>query len=179
MIELARREDFGVHDDSALGAAERDVDDGAFPRHPHREGFDLVQRDVGMVADAAFSRPPVDVVLHAIAGEDAMRAVVHLHGEVARELAQNLTQPRLEPDQLGRGVELRLRSTPFVRLDHRVQLCCAHINTDDRGYSASGSQITLIHAGRPEAKARSSAGRIWSGRSTISPYPPSASTTLS
>jgi hypothetical protein len=53
-----------------------------------------------------------------------VRAVVHLDGEVARELtldlAQNLTQPGLEPDQLGRGVELRLRSTPFVRFDNRV-----------------------------------------------------------
>src|SRR5713226_3533658 len=179
MLELARREDFGVDDDAALGAAEWDVDDGAFPRHPHREGFDLVQGDVGVVADAALRWPPVDVVLHAIAGEDAVRAVVHLHGEVACELAQDLAQPRLEPDQLGRGVELRLRSPPLIRLNDRVQLGRAHINTDDRGYSASGSQITLIHAGTPEAKARSSAGRIWSGRSTISPYPPSASTTLS
>src|SRR5258708_16631400 len=124
MLELARREDFWVDDDAALGAAERNVDDGAFPRHPHREGFDLVQGYVGVVADAALRRPPVDVVLHAIAGEDAVRAIVHLHAEVAAllalDLAQNLTQPRLEPDQLGRGVELRLRSPPLIRLNDRV-----------------------------------------------------------
>src|SRR3989441_3620735 len=41
---------------------------------------------------------------------------------------------------------------------------------------AAGSQITLTHAGTPAFAARSSAGRMSSGRSTRSPWPPSAST---
>src|SRR5216683_3139317 len=183
VLELVERKLFRVDDDAALGASEGDVHDRALPRHPHRQGLDLVQGDVWVVADAPLRRPAIDVVLHAIAREHAQVVVVHLDGEVAGELAldlaQHLAQPRLELDDLGRGVELRLGGAPFVGLDDRVQLCCAHINTDDRGYSAFGSQITLMQAGRPEAKARSRTGRIWSGRSTISPYPPSASTTLS
>src|SRR5205814_5927281 len=54
-----------------------------------------------------------------------------------------------------------------------------HISTDDRGYSAFGSQITLMQDGRPDANARSSAGLMPSGLSTSSPWPPSASTNLS
>src|SRR5258708_19715518 len=126
MPELARREDFGVDDDAALGAAERDVDDGAFPRHPHREGFDLVQGDVGVVADAAFSRPPVDVVLHAIAGEDPVRTWAHLYGEVARELAldlrQNLTHPSPTPHHLCRSAQLPLLISPCVPLAYQLHL---------------------------------------------------------
>src|SRR5438034_2730452 len=68
---------------------------------------------------------------------------------------------------------------PPLCFDDGLELCGAHISTDDRGYSASGSQITLMHAGSPDLNARSSAGRISDGRSTNSPYPPSASTTLS
>ena len=46
-------------------------------------------------------------------------------------------------------------------------------------YGFSGSINTFTHAGKPDAKALSSAGRISSGLSTNSPYPPSASTILS
>ncbi len=136
-----------------------------------------------MVADAPLRGPAIDVVLHAVAGEHAQLVVVHLHGEIARELAlhlaQHLAQPRLELDDLGGGVELGLGGTPLVRLDDRVKFGGAHSNTDDRGYAARGSQITFTQAGKPEANARSSAGRTWSGRSTISPYPPSDSTSRS
>src|ERR1700736_5124649 len=48
-------------------------------------------------------------------------AVIHIPREVARELTldlpKDLTQPRLEVDQLGRGVELRLGSSPLVCFD--------------------------------------------------------------
>ncbi len=136
-----------------------------------------------MVADAALGRAAVDVVLHPVAREHPQVTVVELHreiaGELALDLAQHLAEPRLEPDQLGGFVELGLCGAPFVGFDDGFQLGGAHINTDDRGYSASGSQITLMQAGTPAMKARSSAGRICSGRSTIWPKPPSASTTWS
>src|SRR5581483_2906222 len=182
VLELVLRKVARVHDDAALRAAERDVDDGALPRHPHRERLDLVQRHVRVVADAALGRAAVDVVLDAIAGEHPDARVVEPHRERARELAlhlaQDLSQPRLELDDLGGLVELGLGCPPLVGFYDRLGWC-AHIRTDDRGYSAAGSQITLRHAGRPLRNARSSAGRMSPGRSTISPYPPSASTTLS
>src|SRR5205807_9720822 len=121
---------------------------------------------VGVVANAALGGSAVDVVLHAVTRENACVAVVELDrkvtGELALNLAQDLAKPRLQLDQPGRLVELRLGGAPFVRLDTGFQLDGAHISTDDRGYSAVGSQITLTQAGRPDLTARSSAGRIWS-----------------
>jgi hypothetical protein len=69
----------------------------------------------------------------------------------------------------GRLIELGLGGAPFIRFNRVFQLGGAHINTDDRGYSAEGSQITLMHAGSPDLNARSRAGLISPGRSTISP----------
>src|SRR5579859_5480227 len=182
VLQLVQAQLPRIDDDSALGAAERDVDDRALPRHPHRERLHLVQGDVGVIADAALGRTAVDVVLHSIAREHPDAVVVHAHreraGELALDLAQHLAEPGLELDDLRGLVELRLRGAPFVGLDHRFE-CRAHSRTDDRGYSALGSQITLTQAGTPALKARSSAGRMSWGRSTNSPWPPSASTTLS
>ena len=78
---------FGIADDAALGAAERDVDDGALPGHPTGQGADFVERDVGRVADAALGRAAGDVVLHAEAGEHLNAAVVHGHGKVHDDFA--------------------------------------------------------------------------------------------
>ena len=131
MLELVERKHFRVDDDAALGAAERNVDHGALPGHPHSERLDLVERDVGVVANATLGRTAVDVVLHAVAGEDAQVTVVHLHGEVARELAldlaQHLAQPRFELDDFGRRVELRLSGAPFVGFYDGLQLSTAHL----------------------------------------------------
>src|SRR5207237_3929012 len=103
-------------------------------------------------------RAAVDVVLHAVAGEDPRVPVIELDWEVTCELpldlAQDLSQPGLEPYDLRRLVELRLRGAPFIRLDGGFQLEAAHISTDDRGYSASGSQITLMHSSTPALNAR-------------------------
>ena len=69
-LELLLAELLGVDDDAALAAAVRDADDGALPGHPHREGLDLVEGDVLVVADAALGRAAAQVVLDAVAGED-------------------------------------------------------------------------------------------------------------
>ena len=66
-LELLERELLGVDDDAALAAAVRDADDRALPGHPHREGLDLVEADVLVVADAALGRAAAQVVLDAVA----------------------------------------------------------------------------------------------------------------
>ncbi len=130
VLELVGRQLIRVDDDPALGAAERDVDHGALPRHPHRERLDLVEGHVRVVPDASFGRAAVDVVLHAVAREHPNVPVVELHreraGELALDLAEHLAEPRLELDQLGGLVELGLRGAPLVGLDHRFQLSGAH-----------------------------------------------------
>src|SRR5262249_37610133 len=158
VLQLAHGQLSRVDDHAALGAAVRDVDHGALPRHPHGQRLDLVQRHVGVVADAALGRPAVDVVLDAVPGEHLDPAVVHLDREVAGELAlplaQDLPQLGLQADDLRGLVELALRRAPFAGLVAEIQggrqLFAAHIRTEERGYSAAGSQITLTQAGTPE-----------------------------
>ena len=78
-FDLALRHLGRVADDAALAAAERNVRDGALPGHPRGQRGHFVERDAGVIADAALGRAERDVVLHAIAGEDLDLAVVHLH----------------------------------------------------------------------------------------------------
>src|SRR6185369_11207270 len=103
---------------AALAAAVGDADDRALPGHPHREGLDLVEGDVLVVADPALGRPATQVVLDAIAGEDLDRPVVHLHGEVDRQLAARLAedaaQAGVKVESFGGQVELLLRDLPGI-----------------------------------------------------------------
>ena len=86
-FEFALRHFLRIADDSAFRAAEGDVDDGALPGHPGGEGADFVESDVGRVTDAAFGGASSDGVLHAVAGEDFDRAVIHADGDVNDDLA--------------------------------------------------------------------------------------------
>ena len=117
-LELLLAELLGVDDHAALAAAVRDADDRALPGHPHREGLDLVEADVLVVADAALGRPAAEVVLDAVAGEDLDRAVVHLHrevdGQLAAGLAQDAAEAGVEVEPLGGQVELLLGDLPGV-----------------------------------------------------------------
>jgi len=79
-LELRARQLLRVDDDAALGAAEGDSHQRALPRHRHGERLDLVERDGGVVADAALRRPARDVVRDAVALEDARRPIVHADG---------------------------------------------------------------------------------------------------
>ena len=83
-LQFALRQQRGVADDAALGAAERNVDDRAFPGHPGGQRAHFVERHVGREADAALGRAAGDGVLHAIAGEHFDAAVIELHGECGR-----------------------------------------------------------------------------------------------
>src|SRR5439155_27078315 len=69
-----------VADDPAFATTERNVRDGALPRHPGRERGHFIERHAGVIPDAAFRRAERDVVLHAVPGEDFDLLVVHLDG---------------------------------------------------------------------------------------------------
>ena len=86
-----------------------------------------------MVADASLVRPQGVVVLAAVALEHAPRAVVHLHGEVDRQLV--LTRAQLGPDavvethDVGDRVELRegvLERVPRCLFHDLRRLAVAH-----------------------------------------------------
>jgi hypothetical protein len=123
VLELAEGEPLRVDGHAALRPAERQADHGALPGHPHRQRADVVQVDVGVVADAALGRPARDVVLDAVAAQHRDRAVVHAHREVHRQLAlaaaQDGAQAVLQPEAVSRGVELGERAVPCV-LDRRL-----------------------------------------------------------
>ena len=127
-LQLLLAELLGIDDDAALAAAVRDADDRALPGHPHREGLDLVERDVLVVADAALGRAAAQVVLDAIAGEDLDRPVVHVDrevdGELAPWLAQDEAHARVEIEAIGRQVELSLGD--FPRVDARSDVLGGH-----------------------------------------------------
>src|SRR5919206_273081 len=91
-FELAHRHGLRVADDSALAAAVRDVDGRALPSHPRRESFNLVERDVRVEAYAALRGAARDVVLPAVALEDADLAAVHLDGHRNDELPLRVPQ---------------------------------------------------------------------------------------
>jgi hypothetical protein len=97
-LELAARELLRIADDAALGAAERQAHQRAFPRHPHRERLDLVAGHGRVVADPALRGSARDVVGDAVAPEDADRAVVHRHRN--RDLDRLLALLE-DPDQVG------------------------------------------------------------------------------
>ena len=81
-LQLASRKFFGIADDAAFGAAERNVDDAAFPSHLGGESTDFVEGDIGAVAQTAFARSARDAVLDAEAVEYFQPPVVQGHGNV-------------------------------------------------------------------------------------------------
>jgi hypothetical protein len=84
--------------------------DGAFPRHPGCQRGHFVERDAGVIADAALRRAERDVVLHAVAGEDFDLAVVHLnrtrHGDLSLGVREDLPDAGLEVEDAGGAIEL-------------------------------------------------------------------------
>ena len=78
----------GVHDHAALAAAQRDIGHGALPGHPHREAAHGVEGLSRVEAYAALVGAARVVMLHAEAGEDFQRAIVHAHRDAEGELTQ-------------------------------------------------------------------------------------------
>jgi hypothetical protein len=98
----------------AFRPAERQADDGAFPRHPHGERRHLAEVDVEGVADAALRGPHRQEMLDAIAEDRSDRLVVvaakgKRHHVGALRAAQPCPEVGVEPHALGGPVELRDR----------------------------------------------------------------------
>ena len=112
-FELLRAHRARIAGHAAFGAAERDVDQGRLPGHPHRQRPDVIEVGRRVESQAALGRTARDVVLDAVALEDLDRAVIALDGEVDRELAlgysEDGAQAGLERDVVGCGIELRER----------------------------------------------------------------------
>ena len=96
-FQLHWRKLFGIDDNAALAAAERQADRRTLERHPEGQRLDLRPIDVGMIADAALGWPTGVVVANTVAGEDTQRTVVHadrnrhlLHGLGVFEFIQSL-----------------------------------------------------------------------------------------
>ena len=125
-LQLAPRHARRIADDAALAAAERDVRDGAFPRHPRRQRRHFVERHARVISDAALRRAERDVVLDAVPGEDFDLAVVHLdgarHGDLTLGVREDLPDAGLEIEDAGGAVEL---------LEHRAENrpLCRHVST--------------------------------------------------
>ena len=128
-LKLVHAQLLGVYDHSALGSAIRNAHHGAFPRHPHGEGLHLVQRHVLVVANASLGRAPGERVLHPVACEDFIGAVVHAHREVHRQLAlglrENLLHPFVQVELVGCQHELLDRHFIWVGLCVNC-LYCVH-----------------------------------------------------
>ena len=123
-LQFAARHRLGIADDSTLGAAKGNVDDGALPGHPGGEGAHFVEVDLRGVANAALGRTARHGVLHPIAGEEFDAAIIHLHrdvyGDFARRLAENLPETGVEVE-LSRGqFEARCLRLPGIGLHVRV-----------------------------------------------------------
>ena len=127
-----------IADHAALAAAKGNVHGGGFPGHPSRERFHFVERDTGVIADAAFGGAARDVVLHAKAGEDFHLAVVHLgrdgNFQDALRGSQNLAHAGIELQVLGGDIELDLRDAVriqiFARSNPRRGLKRARLGND-------------------------------------------------
>ena len=182
------RELLGVDRDAALAAAVRDADDRALPGHPHREGLDLVERDVLVVADAALGRAAAEVVLDAVAGEDLDGAVVHVDrevdGQLAARLAEHRAEPRVEVEALRGEVELALRDLPGVDDGRRLlgghgegfllpgpPSGCRRLRPPPRGGHAAASGTAAGRGARPARGGPHGATEFTLGRSSDRPFP--------
>src|SRR6185437_13583964 len=118
LFELGVGKDVRIDDDAPLTASERDVDDGALPRHPRSERAYFIERDVGRETNAPFSRTAHDRVLDAIAFEDFDAAVIEQDGYMHRDLAGGRAQNFLHPviqAQAARGfIEARGGGEPWI-----------------------------------------------------------------
>ena len=109
-LELALREFGRVAGDAAFTAAERQIDDRAFPRHPKGERRHFVQRHAGVETDAALGRAARETVLDAITGVHLEFTIVALErnreDDLARRVRQNGAHGGVEFQKLGSLVEI-------------------------------------------------------------------------
>ena len=112
-LELGRGVAARVDRDAALRPAVGQLDHGALPGHPHRQGADLVDVDRRVVPQAALAGSARDVVLHAVPVEQLGGAVVAPQRDRDVDLAARCGQHRVHPgvvaEPADRAVELAER----------------------------------------------------------------------
>ena len=109
-FQLVHRQRGRIAGNAAFSTAERKVDDGTLPRHPKRQGGDLVERHAGMVPDAALCRSARKTELNAIARIDFELAGVALKwnrkDDLSRRIGQDPAHSAIEFEQVGCIVEI-------------------------------------------------------------------------
>ena len=131
-FEFVLRQTLWIANHASLAAAVRDVDGGALPGHPRRQGLHLIEGYVWVIANAALGRAARDVVLHAIAFKDFGLAAVHSHRnrdyELALRAAQNVSQRLFQFQIIRRAIKLLLGN--FKRIEFlfggNCRHCCGH-----------------------------------------------------
>ena len=111
-LDLRARRGAGIELDAAFGSAKRQAHQRALPGHQRRERLQLVERGLLVVAKPPLVGPEYVRVLDAVALEEAVAAVVHLHGEVDDDLVLRLPEDGRDVlwglDQLTGAVEVAL-----------------------------------------------------------------------
>ena len=139
-LQLARREHLWIADYAALSTAKRNVNHGAFPSHPGREGAHFVERDVGSKTNAALGWAAGQRVLHPVAGEHLQPPVIeadrnvngHLHRRTPQDLGQAIVQPQ---SQCG-FIEARLGGEPWIKLTLQRNVLVVNVLDEHRRTSA-------------------------------------------
>jgi len=110
-LNLAGAHRGGVANDAALGPAVGNVNHGALPRHPGRQGLHFVEVHIFVVPDAALARAQNGVVNNPVALEHVNLAVVHRHRNVDDDLLiwcfKDVISSIVEAKDVGRDVEAR------------------------------------------------------------------------
>ena len=118
-LQLQRRELLRVDHHAALAAAVGETGHRALQRHPEREGLDLFERDVRVVADAPLGGAEGVVPAAAEGGEVPRRAVVHADREARHQALERVGQGVDDLGVDGRGppgrCARRARSRPRGR----------------------------------------------------------------
>src|SRR6266404_5926176 len=99
-----------IANNAALCAAEWDIDDGTFPRHPHRQGLEFIESNVRVITNTPLARPASAAMLHAETFKHADRTIIHFHRKRQRQrptrAPQDLAQTRFEAALLRGIIEL-------------------------------------------------------------------------
>ncbi len=136
---------------AALGASERDVHERALPRHHRAQGFEVVERDRLVEAQATLVWAQQVVVLDAVALEHLHRPVIHRDGEMDDQLVLRLREHRAhvggDSDLLGGSVEVSLNDLEelVLRFGHRTTLHPAMRQQRRAGRRLKRSSATALH----------------------------------
>ena len=140
-IELGGRHVMRATADAALGAAVGQPQERALPRHPHRQGGALPERDLVVVADPALRGPERARVLDPVRRIDGSRLVVEHHRDaehhrllgVAKPQADRLVDVRVQEGLLELGDSRAEERRVPLELAGRVLLDPGHVEESSAG----------------------------------------------